>query len=171
MRYPNLYLLLLLSSCSVATLQADKNPYQLPLQRGQVGYWRTEVKKGVKLDEFYRVARAWIRENRAFYNLKWERPIRNTTLLHSGIIPSSRLVNHSSDNYSNVRIQYYLTVIAKDDTCRIAATTFQVEGLHKNTLFLEQVADDKILCQSVNQEMEGLVESFGDYIRKNTEKQ
>lgn len=170
MRYPAIYLLLLLSSCSVATLRTDKNPYNLPLQRGQVGYWRTEVKKGVKLDEFYRAARAWVRENKAFYNLEWEQPIRNTTLLHSGVIPPMRIWSDSSNSYSKVSVQYYLTVIAKDDTCRIVASTFQVEGLRKSPLFLEQVADDKFLCQAVNLEMGGLIESLGSYIRKHVEK-
>lgn len=159
-----------LLSCSAAILPTDKNTYLLPTYRGQVRYSKTEVKKGIKFDEFYRVARMWVRENKVYYGLQWERPISKATLLHSGIIPPSRIQDDSSDYNSNIRVDYYLTVIAKDDTCKIVASTFQIEGLRQRPLFLEQTADNKILCQSVNWEMNELVNSLGTYISKNAEK-
>ncbi|WP_460934868.1 hypothetical protein [Spirosoma humi] len=50
------------------------------------------------------------------------------------------------------------------------ASTFQVQGLQQRPLFLEQVADNKILCQSVNREMNEVVNSLSAYIHKNTDK-
>ncbi|GAB3794907.1 hypothetical protein GCM10028819_10030 [Spirosoma humi] len=60
--------------------------------------------------------------------------------------------------------------LTKDDTCKIVASTFQVQGLQQRPLFLEQVADNKILCQSVNREMNEVVNSLSAYIHKNTDK-
>lgn len=169
MRY--LFLFIFITACVPQnTLTADRNPHQLPLVHGYVSYQQTVVKKGIKFNEFYRVARSWFRENKETYALEWERPFYKRTLLHSAIIPSSRIADSQIDYHTNRTVHYLITIDAKDDSCRVLLSNFEVCNNDRSGIELEKLATDKELCQSVNREMNLLGNSLGSYIKKNAEK-
>lgn len=170
MRWLPIALLPLIACSPSRQLTPAQNPYRLPVTNGQVTYRQTVVKKAVRLEDFFRTARAWICDHTADYSLEWEQPVFKKTLLHSAVIPPSRLETNYTDYYTRRSVVYYITVDAENDSCKVMLSNFMVSGIRKSDVDLDKVLMDSSLCVSVDRECRQVVESLSEYIRKHSER-